>query len=193
VGEVMKFSYARKKILNFEYQRNLLLGLTATLLAIVMILSLSLLLRSEKTIILPPEVRREFWAAGNRFSPEYLEEQAVYLMHLALDVNQTNYPYNMEILMRYADAEICAHLREKFEKTLKTLRKNDASTRFEVKEATVFPEKNTVHVKGILSCFVGSKQINSYPETYEVKFKTFRSRLFLEDFQLIEGVRKNED
>jgi hypothetical protein len=84
-------------------------------------------------------------------------------------------------------------LREKFEKTLKTLRKNDASTRFEVKEATVFPEKNVVHVKGILSCFVGSKQINSYTETYEVKFKTFHGRLFLEDFQLIEGARKNEE
>jgi type IV conjugative transfer system protein TraE len=189
----MKFSYAQKKMLNFEYQRNLLLGLTAVLLAILVILSLNLLLRSERTIILPPEVRREFWAAGNRFSPEYLEEQAVYLMHLALDVNQTDYPYNTEILMRYADAETCARLREKFEKTLKILRKNDASTRFEVKEATVFPEKNIVHVKGILSCFVGSKQINSYPETYEVKFKTFRSRLFLEDFQLIEGARKNEE
>jgi type IV conjugative transfer system protein TraE len=189
----MKFSYAKKKMLNFEYQRNVLLGLTAVLLAIVAMLSLNLLLRNERTIILPPEVRREFWAAGNRFSPEYLEEQAVYLMHLALDVNQTNYPYNTEILMRYADAETCAHLREKFEKTLKTLRKNDASTHFNVKEVTVFPEKNIVHVKGILRCLIGSKQINSYPETYEVKFKTFRGRLFLEDFQLIEGARKNED
>jgi hypothetical protein len=101
----MKFSYAKKKILNFEYQRNMLLGRTAMLLAVVMILSLYLLLRSEKTLVLPPEVRREFWAAGNRFSPEYLEEQAVYMIHLALDVNQTNYPYNTEILMRYTDVE----------------------------------------------------------------------------------------
>jgi type IV conjugative transfer system protein TraE len=193
LGEVMKFSYAKKKILNFEYQRNLLLGLTAILLAIIVILSLYLLLRSEKTIILPPEVRREFWAAGNRFSPEYLEEQAVYVIHLALDVNQMNYPYNTEILMRYADAETCAHLKEKFEKTLKTLKKNNASTQFEVKDATVFPDQNIVHVKGILNCFVGSKRINSYSEIYEVKFKTFRGRLFLKDFQLIEGKRKHEE
>jgi type IV conjugative transfer system protein TraE len=188
----MKFSYAQKKVLNFEYQRNALLGLTAVLLAIVVILSLNLLLRSEKTIILPPEVRREFWAAGNRFSPEYLEEQAVYVIHLALDVNQTNYPYNTEILMRYADSETCAYLKERFEKTLKTLKKNDASTRFEVKEATVFPEKNIVHVKGILNCFVGSKQIDNRQEAYEVKFKTFRERLFLDNFQLLEGIGKNE-
>ena len=51
---------------------------------------------------------------GNRFSPEYLEEQAVYMAHLALDINQTSCPYNAEILMRYADAETCAFLREKF-------------------------------------------------------------------------------
>ena len=134
----MKFSYARKKVLNFEYQRNMALGLTAVLLAIVLILSSCLLFRDERTIVLPPETRREFWAEGNRFSSEYLEEQAVYMAHLALDANQTNCPYNTEILMRYADAETCAFLREKFEKTMRTLKKNDAATRFDVKEATVF-------------------------------------------------------
>jgi hypothetical protein len=115
------------------------------------------------------------------------------VIHLALDVNQTNYPYNTEILMRYADVETCAHLRERFEKNLKILKKNNASTQFEVKEATVFPEKNIVHIKGILNCFVGSKRIDSHSEIYEVKFKTFRGRLFLDDFQLMEGKRKNEE
>jgi type IV conjugative transfer system protein TraE len=193
LGEVMKFSFAQKRILNFEYQRNLLLGLTAALLIIILIQSLCLLFRDEKTIILPPEVRREFWAAGNRFSPEYLEEQAVYMIHLALDINQANCPYNTEILMRYADAETCSYLREKFEKTIKKLKTNDASTRFDVKEALVFPEKSVVNVKGTLNRFVGSRQINSLQETYEVGFKTFRGRLFLKDIKLIEGARLLEE
>ena len=188
----MKFNFAKKRILNFEYQRNVLLGLSIVLLSIVCIQSVFLIFHKERTIILPPEVRKEFWVEGNRFSPEYLEEQAVYLLHLSLDVNQVNYPYNMEILMRYADVNTCSYLRDKFEKNIKTLKTNDASTRFDVKEVTVYPEKNIVHVKGVMNCFVGSKQINTRPETYEIQFKMFRSRLFLKDIKLIEGIKNDE-
>ena len=68
----MRFNYATKRMTNFEYQRNMLLGLVAVLLTILVILSSCLLFRSERVIVLPPEVRREFWVEGNRFSPEYL-------------------------------------------------------------------------------------------------------------------------
>jgi conjugal transfer pilus assembly protein TraE len=163
----------------------MLLGLTTMLLLIILIMSLYLFFRSERVIILPPEVRREFWAEGNRLSPEYLEEQAVYMIHLALDVNQANLPYNTEILMRYADAETCSHLKNKFEKDIKKLKKNDASTRFDVKDVTVYPEKIIVHVEGRLNSFVGTKQINDQQETYEVSFKTFRGRLFLKNMKRI--------
>ncbi|GHT94794.1 hypothetical protein FACS1894122_11750 [Alphaproteobacteria bacterium] len=43
----------------------------------------------------------------------------------------------------------------------KKLKKNDASTRFDVKDVTVYPEKNIVHVEGRLNSFIGSKQINN--------------------------------
>jgi type IV conjugative transfer system protein TraE len=147
----MKFSLVRRRALNFEYQRNVLLGLATILLLLLMILAFCLLLRNERTIVLPPKVRREFWVEGNRFSPEYLEEQAVYMIHLALDVNQATYPYNTEILLRYADAETSNQLREKFQKTMDRLKNNDVSTKFEVKEVV------------------------------EVSFRIFRGRLFLKD------------
>jgi conjugal transfer pilus assembly protein TraE len=183
----MKFNLAKKRILNFEEQRNKLLLLSGSLLIVVFLQTICLLFRNEKVIVLPPEVKREFWAKGNRFSPEYLEEQAVYMIHLALDVNQVSYPYNTEILMRYADVNTCSYLREKFEKHYKTLRSNDASTRFDVKDVTVYPEKNKVHITGVMNNFVGSKPISSKQETYEVEFKIFRGRLFLKDIKLAEG------
>lgn len=73
----MKFKFAQKKITDYEYQRNKLLVLSSVLLVILLLESICLLFKKEKVIILPPEVRKEFWAEGNRFSPEYLEEQAV--------------------------------------------------------------------------------------------------------------------
>lgn len=188
----MKFNFAQKKMTNFEYQRNKLLRLSSILLVIVLFQSICLLFRSERTIILPPEVRKEFWAEGSRFSPEYLEEQAVYMMHLSMDVNQTNYPYNMEILMRYADVNTCNYLREKFERNLKILKTNDAATRFDVKDATIYPDKNKVYVMGVMHNFVGTREISSKQETYEVSFKVVRSRLFLKDIKKVEETNENE-
>ena len=186
----MKFNYATKRLTNFEYQRNMLLGLTASLLLLLIILSACLFFRSEKIIVLPPEVRREFWVEGNRFSPEYLEEMAVYFLHLALDVNQTTLPYNTEILARYSDVETGNYLRDKYEKDIKKLKRNDAATTFEVKELTVFPNKNTVHAEGILSNYVGSKKIRESNKNYEVIFKTCRGRLF---FKAIRNIGDSND
>lgn len=188
----MKFNYASKRLTNFEYQRNMLLGLTAVLLFLLLILSSCLFFRSERVIILPPELKREFWAEGNRFSPEYLEEMAVYFLHLALDVNQTTLPYNTEMLARYSDIETGNYLREQYEKNIKKLKQNDASTSFEVKEVTVFPDQNAVHVAGTLSRYIGSKRIKESSEVYEVIFKTYRGRLFFKEIKRL-GEEKNEN
>jgi conjugal transfer pilus assembly protein TraE len=159
----------------------MLLGLTASLLILLTILSLCLFFRSERVIVLPPEVKREFWVEGNRFSPEYLEEMAIYFLHLALDVNQTTLPYNTEMLARYSDVETGNYLRTKYEKDIRKLKQNDASTTFEVREVTVYPDKNIVRVEGTLNSYVGSKRIKDSQETYEVNFKTYRGRLFFKE------------
>ena len=184
---LVKFNFASKRITNFEYQRNTLLGLTAALLVLLIIMGSCLLFRSERVIVLPPEVKQEFWVEGNRFSPEYLEEMAVYFLHLALDVNQTTLQYNTEILSRYSDVETGNYLRNKYEKDVKKLKQNDASTTFEVKEVTVYPDKNIVRVTGTLNRFMGSKRIKNSQETYEVSFKTYRGRLFFKEINQLEA------
>ena len=186
----MKFDYANKRIVNFEYQRNVLLGVTAILLLLLFIISLTLLLRDERVIVIPPEIRREFWVEGNRFAPEYLEEMAVYFLHLSLDVNQNTLAYNTEILSRYADIETGNYLRLKYEKDLKKLKQNDASTTFEVKEVKVFPDRSIVRAEGILNSYVGIKRIKEAHKIYEVRFRTFRGRLF---FKEITEVKDDEN
>jgi type IV conjugative transfer system protein TraE len=189
----MKYLFARKRALNFEYQRNAMLGLSAVLLATVLLQSICLLFRNEKTIILPPEVRREFWVEGNRFSPEYLEEQAVYMAHLALDADKATFPYQTEILLRYADVGACAHLRERFEKRLKRLDRNNASAKFDVSEVTVYPEKNSATVSGNFMRFVGTKQTAAQRRSYRIDFTVRRGRLLLKDIQKVGGNEDEED
>lgn len=182
----MKFKIAQNRMKDYESQRDKLLVLSISLLFVVMLETLCLLLKNERIIILPPEVKREFWAQGNRFSPEYLEEQAAYMASLALNVNQESYAYNTEILMRYADVNTYSYLREKFEKYQKLLKQNNASTRFDIKKVRVVPNRNKVYLTGIMNNFVGTKCINTTRENYAVEFKIQRGRLFLKDFKLIE-------
>lgn len=190
----MRFNYATKRMTNFEHQRNMLLGLVVVLLAILSILSVCFFFRSERVIVLPPEVKQEFWVEGNRFSPEYLEEMAVYFLHLALDVNQTTLPYNTEILTRYSDVETANYLQEKYAKDIKKLKENDASTTFEVKEVTVFPDSNVVRAEGRIKHYVGSKCIKERTAIYEVSFKTYRGRLFFKEIKKVEeNNEKNSD
>ena len=189
----MKFDFASKRATNFEYQRNMLLYLSGALLALLLIMSLCLLCRSERVIVLPPEVRQEFWVEGNRFSPEYLEEMAVYFLHLALDVNQATLPYNTEILSRYCDVETGNELRNKYEKDIKKLKQNDASTTFEAREVKVYPNRSIVHVTGTLNSYVGSKRIGDSQDVYEVSFKTYRGRLLLKEIKKLEEKNENEN
>lgn len=181
----MKFSFGQKRALNFEYQRNLFLGIAVILLLSNSLLSFCLIFRSEKTIILPPEVKSEFWSEGNRFAPQYLEEQAAYMTHLAMDINVSNIKYNTNILLRYFEAEQAAHFREQFEKQHRKLKQNAAATTWNISEFVVFPDRNTVHVKGNLDRFIGSKQISSLQRTYEVIFNVKRGRLFLKNIKLL--------
>lgn len=182
----MKFKLAQDKMRDYEAQRDKLLVLSASLLFVVILESLCLLLKNERVIILPPEVRREFWAQGNKFSPEYLEEQAMYMAHLALNVNQENHAYNSEILMRYADVNTYAYLREKFARHSTILKQNNASTRFDVKKARIVPDRNKVYLTGIMNNFVGTKNISTRRETYVVEFSVQSGRLFLKDFKLMQ-------
>ena len=184
----MKFKIAQDKMRDYEAQRDKLLILSASLLLVVILESLCLLLKNQRIIVLPPEVRREFWAQGNRFSPEYLEERAVYMAHLALNVNQENHAYNSEILMRYADVNTCGYLREKFAKHSKILKQNDASTRFDIKNIRVVPDHNKVYLTGVMNNFVGMKNVSTRRETYVVEFSVQSGRLFLKDFKLMEDV-----
>lgn len=183
----MQFNYATKRMTNFEHQRNMLLGLVVVLLVVLIVLSVNLFFRSERVIVLPPEVRQEFWVEGNRFSPQYLEEMAVYFLHLALDVNQTTLTYNTEMLTRYSDIETASYLQEKYERDIKKLKENNASTTFEVKEVTVFPDSNIVRAEGTLKHYVGSKCIKERLAIYEVSFKTYRGRLFFKGIKKVEG------
>lgn len=188
----MKLNLREKRLSHLSFQRNLLAGLGASLLGICFVQSICLFYKSEKTIISPLELEQSYWIEGNRFSPNYLEEMALYYAHLLLDVTPSNMLYQGDVLLRYADSSHYGSLKQKIYEDQKRLKKENLSLSFSARESHVYPDKLCVEVTGDLMGYIGAKRISQHRETYRVCFSSKGSRLLLKDFSLVSSDKKEE-
>ncbi|CAO5681502.1 MAG: hypothetical protein HEEMFOPI_01515 [Holosporales bacterium] len=166
----MKHLFFTKSLTNVQFQRNFLLGLSSILLFIVVLQSIFLFLRSEKTIILPPEIKQSFWVDGNRFAPSYLEEQATYFCHLFLDVTPSNVLFQGELILRYVFPEFYSNIKAQLLNEQERLKKENLTLHFIPLEVKVYPDDMFVLVIGELNTYVGSKKITVSKKVYRVDF-----------------------
>ncbi|MEI8295778.1 MAG: type IV conjugative transfer system protein TraE [Alphaproteobacteria bacterium] len=188
----MKFSLKQKRISSFSFQRNVLAGLSVVLLVVVVLQTVLLFFRSEKIIIHPPELKESYWVEGNRFAPSYLEEMAAYFAHLLLDVTETNFPYQSEIVLRFVDSERYGYFKTKFLEDLERIKRNNISTHFQLVETTIMPATLVVELSGELLGYVAGKKISQDRETYKVTFRERKGRLFLVGFDIVHSSKKEE-
>ena len=179
----MKHLFLTKRLTNLQFQRNTLLGLSGVLLLIAFLQTLFLFLRSEKTIILPPEIKQSFWVEGNRFAPSYLEEQGTYFCHLFLDVTSSNVLFQGDIILRYVDPEFYSEIKQQLLNEEVRLKKENLTLHFMPIEVKVYPETLSVLVTGELNSYVGGKKITSQKKAFRVDFTSNQGRLFLKSFQ----------
>jgi conjugal transfer pilus assembly protein TraE len=188
----MKLSLKQKRVSSFSLQRNALAGLSAVLLTVVVLQTVLLFYRSEKIIIHPPELKESYWVEGNRFAPSYLEEMAAYFAHLLLDVTETSFPYQSEIVLRSVDSQSYGHFKTKFLEDLARIKRTNISTHFQLSESTISPETLSVELTGELLGYVALKKISQERETYRVTFRAYKGRLFLKSFDLVTTSKKEE-
>lgn len=181
-GGRMKYLFATKRLTNLQFQRNFLFGLSAVLLLVVLLQSIFLFLRSEKTIILPPETKQSFWVEGNQFAPSYLEEQATYFCHLFLDVTPSNILYQGDVILRYVDPEFYSEIKANLLNEQERLKKENLTLHFIPIEAKVYPKDLSVLITGELNSYVGSKKITTSKKIYKINFLSNQGRLFLKGF-----------
>lgn len=194
----MKRSVQQTQTSSLLLQRNALAGLSSLLLISVVLQSSFLFFRSEKTILLPPESKQSYWIEGNRFSPSYLEEHALYMAHLLLDVSESNILYQGDILLRYVDPQTYGAFKTKLYEDAGRLKKDNLSLHFVPVESEVFPNSLSIEITGDLMGYMASKKVFSHRETYRVTFSQKKGRLFLKSFDVVksdqplEGTLQNE-
>jgi conjugal transfer pilus assembly protein TraE len=164
----------------FISQRNGLLVLAGLLAFNNIVLSGAFVFSSEKTIILPPEVRKSFWVKGGEVSKEYLEDMGWGLSKLLLDLTPSNYPYNHEKLLTFAAPEAYGRLKKKLLKEGEQYKSLQLSTHFYPSEILADPKTLSVSVKGTLSSFVAGKLVDTVEETVHLTLQQRGGGLLLE-------------
>lgn len=176
-------------------QRNILAALSCILLLIVLLEAIFLFFRSEKIIISPPELHQRYWVEGNRFSEGYLEEMAIFYAHLLLDVSAETLLYQGEVVLRSVDADSYSRIRTQIFKDAEKLKKENATSRFEPKKAIISNKDMEVKLKGVMTQFVSGKLVSSFEETFIIRFSSYKGKLYIKDFALLDTKNKkfNDD
>ena len=189
----MEFKVNQYRLNDLKFQRNIVAGVCAILLTTNVTQSLWLFFRHERVIITPPQLTQSFWAEGNQYSSQYLEEMALHYAHFLLDVTEKNVLYQGEILLRYVAPEAYGTFKAKILADEKQLKNDHLSTRFSPTDVVVHPDQLAVDLTGELLSYVGDKKISDVKETYQIKFRNQSGKLLIEAFTLLKTDAKTKE
>lgn len=175
----MNYAITQNRYTQKTTQKNLFLSLLCASLLINVIQGCERLAVTEKVIILPPGITKDVWIKGNSVSEGYLEEWALYLTNLLLNVSSKTIGYQSELALRHVSPDFSGKMQLKFARDAETLQKNNATTTFFPKEITVDEKNMTATVTGTFATFVGKEKVSAHEHTYHLQF-VFNKGRFLQ-------------
>jgi conjugal transfer pilus assembly protein TraE len=157
-----------------------MLAALAFLLATSQIVTSSFLFfKSERVIVVPPMVEKEFWVDGKGISPSYLEQMGQFLGQLLLGKSYHSAASQRSVLLHHTEASFTGPLRKKLIEEEEFLKKQNASYVFYPTEMKIDPVELKVLLRGDRVFFVSGNQISSEREGYILSFSYTGSRLVL--------------
>ncbi len=141
------------------------------------------LIGTEKTVLVPPEIRRSFWVSGDAVSREYLEEMAYWYAGMALNISPAASEYQHALFLKYAAPSESGRLQAEMGVQAEFLKKNNVATQFSVSGVTPDERNLRVALSGTLYTWAGDKKVDQRPAIYMVGFKFMNGRLHVSDFK----------
>jgi conjugal transfer pilus assembly protein TraE len=189
----MKHQLSKGRLGNLIHQRNLFLVLIAALLMITFTQALFTLSRSERIVVVPPDLKQEIWLEQNTVSSAYLEEMALVYASLILESSPESAAYKRDIILRHTSPESYGALKRRLIEDESRLKKEHVTTSFQPNGIKVDSSHLTVDVTGDLLRFVGEKRISQSRDTYQFQFEYKAGRLSIKAFQLIGSDKPIDD
>lgn len=133
--------------------RYVLLGLSVFLMVLNLVQGIALLGRSERVILVPPEIRRPLEIQGEKVSVAYLEEMSRFLVHLVWDRSKESGIGQTNLVLRYVSPESYGALRSRLIGEYERIEREDIRTSFAVTGMTV--EGLVVRADGVVRTYAG--------------------------------------
>lgn len=182
----MNFSYLQENLKNIIKQRNSFLLILTGLLISNILLSIVLIFKQEKTILIPPKITSKMWLAGDNASKSYFEEMSLWIAHLMLDKTSKNMMFNHKILLDYVLPNSKQEVIKNLLKEQEQYKKEGLSTIFRANQLETNLDKNEVMLTGNLISFVGDKKISNKKIIFLIKFKYAFGKWHLQSFKKME-------
>jgi conjugal transfer pilus assembly protein TraE len=161
------------------FQRNAFLGLSAILSVSLTIVTAFLFVKSERIIIAPPVVEKEFWVDSKGVSATYLEQFGYFLGELLLSKSSQSAASQRSIIMRHTSPNYSTQLHKKLVEEEQKLEKERASYAFYPTGIYTDISSLEVVLTGNRVIYVSGKAVSDAFESYRLSFIFQGSRLLL--------------
>lgn len=176
----MDADFLKQNAAKLHSQRNVVSIVCGVQVLVVGILSTALLFKSERIILMPPEIKKEMWFQGGKVSASYLECLGEYISKLLLDITPTSFPHNHEQILKFATPEAYGALKDQLMSDGDQYTKLQLSTHFYPNQLNVNTKTLEVKVKGTLTSYIAGNKVKDSQETIMLKFLNRGSVLLLE-------------
>ncbi|MDP4154219.1 MAG: type IV conjugative transfer system protein TraE [Bacillota bacterium] len=176
----MKTDFLNQNIAKLLSQRNAIAVVSGVQTLSMAALIIALACKSERTILMPPEIKREMWFQGGNVSASYLESLGEYLSKLLLDITPTSFAHNHDQILKYATPEAYGALKKQLMNDGEKYTKLQLSTHFYPNQLTVNQKTLEVEVKGTLTSYIAGNKVQDSQETITLKFTNRGAGMLLE-------------
>lgn len=160
-------------------QRNFLVGLSASLAISLILASSFLFFKTERIVVVPPVIEKEFWVDSQAISATYLEQFGLFLGGLLLNKSSHSADLQRVVLCRHTEPSYLAILKQKLVEEEEKLKKQNASYVFYLNNVFVNPDLLTVTLLGDRQFFIAGQQTSSENCGYTLQFTYKGARLLL--------------
>jgi len=151
-------------------QRNALAGFLVIVLALNILQVIDRMTVSEKIILLPPDIRKDVWVSKKRVSESFLEEWAVYMSALLLNVSAETITYQRDLTLRNVSPESYHGIKAQFDEDKKRLYHNRTSTTFSPVQVEVDTQSLQAKITGVLSTYMGKEKVSEHKQSFVMRF-----------------------
>ena len=182
----MKESCRETNIQHLAFQRNASLGLAFLMGIALVVISLLLVTKSERVVVVPYGLEREAWVDGNKVSENYLERHGGIIANLLLNKTSSTAAKQRDFLLSMADPSFYGSLRKRLFEEEKRLKDQGVSYMFLPLDIEADTKHMTVSVAGHRTSYLGEKKLGSQREKYTLSFRFNGNTL------LLTGVEREE-